>query len=513
MKKGIFKTLVIAVLLITAFMFNEKLSATTNRPDSIKIDGQSLNLPTYLEGYKFSGMSGNGGIIYCLDYKLASPLGLTAYYYGERDAGFAYVLANGYPHKSITGNKEKDITITQMALWMYLDTTTGSKNIAPNFDSISDQSGLRGHIYNLFNNAMIARSKGYEKPTVSLRADNGTNLVLDNVGKYFESSLVTVSGTKLTGTYNVKVVNAPAGTIITDANSNARNSFSLNEKFKVKVDRNNLESFSQKIEVSVTAPGEILKAYEYRVGDGKYQPTTTSVLYPEGVNVNDTIKFTLKTSKVRIAKLDKENNKPLPGATLVIKDSNNQVVKTWVSTNNYLVLENLEDGKYYISEVIAPNGYKLNKEVLEFTIDNNNRDITVKFYNEPKTNVVTITKIDAKTNLPLAGAKLVIKDATGKVVREFITTNEPYVITDLADGIYTLIELEAPEGYTLSGEVHEFVISDKQNSHQIIFNNYKDEVEVPPTDVNSQTIITVLGTILMASGAGYIYLNDKKRYN
>ena len=42
------------------------------------------------------------------------------------NAGVAYILENGYPNKHFTGDSNKDYYITQLAVWWYLDDTTGS---------------------------------------------------------------------------------------------------------------------------------------------------------------------------------------------------------------------------------------------------------------------------------------------------------------------------------------------------------------------------------------------------
>ena len=56
-------------------------------------------------------------------------------------------------------------------------------------------------------------------------------------------------------------------------------------------------------------------------------------------------------------------------------------------------------------------------------------------------------KVDKATGKPLAGATLVVKDNEGKVIEEFVTTEEPHTITGLKDGEYTVEEIAAPEGY------------------------------------------------------------------
>ena len=70
-----------------------------------------------------------------------------------------------------------------------------------------------------------------------------------------------------------------------------------------------------------------------------------------------------------------------------------------------------------------------------------------EIYDIQKVKVIT-TKVDEEGNL-LAGAKLQILDANGKVVDEWTSTEEAHE-TLLPDGEYTLHEVEAPEGYDLA---------------------------------------------------------------
>ncbi|MFR2528984.1 MAG: Cys-Gln thioester bond-forming surface protein, partial [Clostridium paraputrificum] len=62
-----------------------------------------------------------GNYVYCMDAMLSAPNGddLTD---GELlDDGAYRILKNGYPNKSITGDRRKDYVITQAAFWAYVD--------------------------------------------------------------------------------------------------------------------------------------------------------------------------------------------------------------------------------------------------------------------------------------------------------------------------------------------------------------------------------------------------------
>ena len=78
----------------------------------------------------------------------------------------------------------------------------------------------------------------------------------------------------------------------------------------------------------------------------------------------------VKNLSVRISKTDLTGQKEIPGATLVLKNASGSVVETWVSTNapHYSVLA---PGEYFLTETVAPNGYVLSTDTINFKIDTN----------------------------------------------------------------------------------------------------------------------------------------------
>ena len=58
-------------------------------------------------------------------------------------------------------------------------------------------------------------------------------------------------------------------------------------------------------------------------------------------------------------------DKPLAGATFVVKDSAGKTVATWTSTTSSHVIKNLPNGTYTLQETKAPAGYILNDQVVD----------------------------------------------------------------------------------------------------------------------------------------------------
>ncbi len=137
----------------------------------------------------------------------------------------------------------------------------------------------------------------------------------------------------------------------------------------------------------------------------------------------------------------------------------------------------------------------------------------ITFNIAPKTikpSQIKITKIDAKTKKPLKGATLVVKDETGKVIAEFTTTEEEYVIDNIANGKYTVEETKAPTGYELSNKKYSFTIDDDNRSYTLSFENYPS-VDVPNTNSNISVIMYILGSLIIISGVSFIKYNAKKQ--
>lgn len=74
-------------------------------------------------------------------------------------------------------------------------------------------------------------------------------------------------------------------------------------------------------------------------------------------------------TKVEISKIDLTNQQELPGASLLVKDSQGNIVDEWVSTTSPHLIKGLHVGQEYtLVETAAPKGYAL-AEMVKFTIE------------------------------------------------------------------------------------------------------------------------------------------------
>ena len=131
--------------------------------------------------------------------------------------------------------------------------------------------------------------------------------------------------------------------------------------------------------------------------DVKFEYSESGVVTIDANNPNVVFKngklvvYNNPKTKLSISKQDITNSKELPGATLQIldsqgneiKDADGNVLYKWISTEDPHYIEGLPAGKYFLVEIIAPNGYVLSEERIEFELKENGEIVSVVMQNTP----------------------------------------------------------------------------------------------------------------------------------
>ena len=457
-----------------------------------------------------------GKYLYSTTSKLNVPRNVKAYLVNNSryvDGGSVYILQNGYPAKTITGDVGKDYYITQAALWWYYDLTTGTTNLSESFKSSgTDTYGMRKTIKDLayagYNNRKNKITN--ETPNLKLEAVGGSDMTLND--NYYVSNPIKATKANGISNYTVSVTNAPSGTKIVSSNGVETvytKSFTVkaDDTFKIKVPVSNLLGTTQSIKISATAQGTSqVTVEEYKANDTSLQ----SVLFPEvsTKNLSSSFELTITSSKVTISVVDSATKKTISGAKFVLKNSYGAIIANWTSTLNSHVIHNLSNGTYTIEEREAPNGYKSSSNTT-FTISNTNRDVKVTVENTPIKSVVSIVTVDQETNEPLAGAVMVIKKSDGTEVARYTSTKDAYIISDLPVGSYDIYQISPPSGYAQNNNFKTFTIDQNHVSHQLTYPNVK-AVPVPDTASTPSIMIAIVGAIILGIGYRYIKKNAKQ---
>ena len=472
----IIRKIVLVLLVFVSLLANINVKANTSLPTTIKMASNfskfSDNAYGFGQDYFYQKIVSDGTVSYCSgDTHHKAPQGLTMTLVGEVDAGYAYLLANGYPSKSITGDAKKDYFITQQAVWLYNGAISSSKS--------SKNPEMVEEIYKLYNAAKAL--KGQKQSNVAdAKVTLSANTTLTKSGNYYVSNLITptVNGS----TYTVVATN---NAIIKDKSGNIKSTFNKGEGFYIYL------ANGTTTKVTVTTTTTNIKYYEYKPSSTKYQNVIVSYQYETSTNASASITLTTQDTKLKISKVDATNKTELAGATLVLKNSNGTIVDKWVSTNTPHYIEGLEPGKYTLCETIAPTGYKLQTTCIDFTLEADGKVKSVVMENELKDlTVVKISKQDITNKTELAGATLVVKDSKGNIVDKWVSTNTPHYLSNLTEGTYTLTETIAPDGYVLSNETIEFTVKrDGLVKTVTMYNTKKDltVVKISKQDITNKT--------------------------
>ena len=501
MTKKFLKLLVCIVIFLTSIAQVNAASV----PSSVTVS--SIGKINYGGTYYFPvKYTSDGTLAYCTDFQKLYPMGVKMTNPTKVDNGLAYIIANGYKGtKADYGNdsKMKQYYITQLAIYTYL----GQANPKNNND-------VHNAVWDLVNKAKAANNESNTKLNVSLNASN-TNMKLTSDGRYFISDEITVSSNNNNAEFTIGG-SANVNTEIVDANGNKVNKVKNGSKVYARIPASTIQA-GQSVTVSVAVNGQATKqtAYVYTPNPNKYQTIIPSITYPETESAQATIKVKAAKekiqTKVKISKQDITTKQELPGATLVIKDANGKEIISWVSTTTPKLIKNLKPGKYYLEETQAPDGYILSTEKKEFEVKEDGTVTSIVFYNEKqetKPNKVAISKQDMTTKQELPGATLVIKDANGKEIDRWVSTNEVHYV-ELEKGTYTLTEVIAPKGYVLSTETITFTVDENGNVDKPVIMYNTKAVEVPITDANVPMIVYLIGALGMIFGFTKVLKNAK----
>ena len=369
----------------------------------------------------------------------------------------------------------------------------------------------------------------YKPVTITLVDDGNGHLVPTEEGQTFGVTFtntydakgeVTFSGKKVLKGRSLKegeftfVLLDETGTVIDRASNLADGTFSFKTiTYELKDLNAGLEVTTKKyiIKEFIGRDTNIVydqKEYEFEIklSDNKNGVINVN-LNPEDIEFNFTNEF---YTHVSVSKVDFADGIEVEGAKLQVLDKDGKVVDEWTSTKEVHVVEKLNaNEEYTLRELSAPEGYTLATDIT-FTIDEDGEVKTLGkvitdetgeqiILIEDEKTIIRVTKVDINTKEEVAGAKLQIVDSNGNIVEEWVSTEKAHVVEGLKTGeTYTLKEIVAPEGYTLTSDstftIDETgkvtttgnVTTDKEGNVVLLVEDEKTIVRITKVDINTK---------------------------
>lgn len=189
------------------------------------------------------------------------------------------------------------------------------------------------------------------------------------------------------------------------------------------------------------------------------------------------------SASMLIHKIDSVTRKGIQGVKFVVYDSSMTPIGEYESDDQGYVHLNktLEDGKYYVREIVAAEGYILDNKVKSFTVLAGDTAM-IEWENTSELGQIQVIKTSEgyssvnglPAGTPLSGAIFAVYDKQNNVVDKF-QTNENGIGSSkkLPLGIYTVKEVQAPANYGLNPAVF---TADIEFAGQVVKLNVTDPV-------------------------------------
>lgn len=200
--------------------------------------------------------------------------------------------------------------------------------------------------------------------------------------------------------------------------------------------------------------------------------------------------------------------------TLIYKDK--QLIKSFVTKDGYFKLTNLYLGKYCLIETKTVGNHVLNSKPYCFEIKYKDQytdtiKLTINQKNYLAKGDFELSKVDLSTGEPVEGALIEIYTEDDILIYSGRTdkSGKLYVKGLESGKKYKFVEKEAPEGYILNDEIHEFEILNNGDIVKDTLSNEKIVIDVPNTFANDYKILIPVS--LCGLGIVLVLLSRDKR--
>lgn len=445
--------------------------------------------------------NGNKYTVYCLEKsKDFAPNQTVTKVDTPLDDGYTYIIKNGYPNKSLTGNNKNDNYLTQVAVWLYQDRSAGVSDSTDGVLTANQKSSIKKSSYytvinNLVTEAMNAKNTtNITNPTFSV--SSGT-LSTDSDNTYLISNVMRI--TSNTDEFiNYKVVASSSDILasdieILDENNNVittNSAIAKDKGFKIRIPLAKIKKASS-INIDIINNYKDYKTYGYEPPEGMkdtMQKSFVSLLAANVTSKQISTSLNMPVGSITINKIDSNTNNNLAGANFTIKRlATNEIVDSFTTTTTAHVTSNLLPGNYEITETAAPSGYYITDKTTNITITSNDLNKTKTITNSQAE--VSIRKIDSVSKQVVSGAVLKIVNSANQTVKTITTTNDYTKITGLSLGTYKVVEVTAPDGYTVNTTAKEFTLSSTNPKITLDYADQQNETIIVKKDAKTNTIL------------------------
>ena len=534
---------------------------TLNIPTQVydKLVSKSGGFKNYLEDLNIkpyygspSGNSGEQFDFFCLNKNMKWENNYTFALNGSSSSTaklpypYVVIMTQDVDGFSFSGSEalDKERYFRQLALWLYEYETSSSdfsgcdvdtsdyndtqlKNYytkCKNYISQSDLSYIKNttatdgiNYYSRFMAPLINKAKTATDPLVTPPVVNlSSDITWSIVGDNLVSSDIYVSGNSL-NSYSVSLPSnlSDAKIIVSGSIVTSTSKINIGYPFKISIPLNSISNNEVNFNINVDSSYEAFEAYRYTPQSGQtgYQLVQDIVTFIKKTNtVNTSLGITIPTGVIKVAKVSKGNvsvdGSNIPGAQLcIVKSTESDCSNAIYSFTSTTGVSNftLVPGSYRVIEQTPPSGYLPSNDSYVFDVDSNGNVSPQEVDVENTPIVVRIKKVDKKTGLPIAGAKIAIykveADGTRNYINSFISTDTDTGVyaynqdgSPLSNGDYVAIEVTAPEGYFLDNSENPFVIN----------NNTSDVVVTLEDNVNELSIVKYDQDNKVLDGASFI---------
>lgn len=285
-----------------------------------------------------------------------------------------------------------------------------------------------------------------------------------------------------------------SGAVFSEANGTAIHVFT---------DSNGYAKVEQSVVNGVTLNG--LPVGTYKITEAASSvPNGYLVAEPVIVEVKDyeevgytSAKVSNKPVALEFTKTDIATSEALPNCGIHIykaDDTENPIFEGFTDENGKIIFNELEEGKYYIQEFQAPDGYLIDESLIEFEVTSEGGVIKAEMQDTLMVGKIKFIKVDsADHDKVLENCEIAVYDEDMNEVFRGKTDKDGVLLTeDLPLGKYYYKELQAPNSkYVLDENTYETVIKEHGQVVECVFENLlgKGRIIITKTDVSTgQTI-------------------------